>query len=143
MNVRAASKLVLICLVGTTSRAQAAPRTDVAQCAKAGDCACCTGATYVAIPLMYALRAFDWLISRVMALWRNHGPWARWRSDARSYANTYRQLSKNWDWAVRSLYISALWPLFRTTPSATPLPMTRNFTAPQLLLFRPPPPFGA
>ena len=70
MNLCEAGKFALIRPVGTTSRARAGAKTDAAQRAKVGYCACCTRAIHVAVRPMCALVAFDWPKSRGMALWK-------------------------------------------------------------------------
>ena len=116
MNLCEAGEFLPIRFVGTASRTRTAPRQDAAQRAKAGYCPCCTQATRVAIPPLYAMGDFDSLKSRGVDLWEAYGSRAPRRLSAGGDARSYGQLSENWDWAAKYLYTSAHGPLVRATP---------------------------
>ena len=132
INLRDVGDFALIRFAETGSRARATPESGTAQRAKAGYCACCTGATHAAIPPMYAPGAFDGLKSRGMVSRKAQRPRVPRRLAACSYAHANGQLSKNWDLAAQPLHTSAPKPLFRATPSATPLPLRENSPLPLL-----------
>ena len=89
MNPREGEKFALVRPVGTTSRANPAARTGLAQREKVGYCPNCTLAAHAALPPTYALGEFHLLKARGLALRGRYALWAPRRLVAWSYATIY------------------------------------------------------
>ena len=78
---------------GSAPEAHAAPKTDLAQRARAGYCPRGTRATLIAKPPMYRLEERNWLKGCGLSLREAHEPWASSRLAARQYARDFGQPS--------------------------------------------------